>query len=394
MRLFIWIGLVLLALAAAATIIRFKQAESTTQELYDKTLITVAHTISRDVLLSQGDVLAEELLETLTEALGDQVFYNVRSRENAFIAGYSDPPPLPEKIELAAGKPYYFDAVYRGDPVRVVSFREFISEGDVGGWVTVTTWQTVRERQELSLDLATRSAVTVGVLVVIAMIALWLAVNTALKPLLQLQETVERRSPDDLENVRRAVPEEVASLVSSMNGLFGRLKQAFAERDRFISDAAHQLRNPIAGIQSQAEATARASSKQELRKGVSEVAEAARRASRLTQQLLSMEKAKGGERRERFEKIDRNELSERVTRRLAPNVFRQGGEIAFQASDKKVWVEGDVVLISEAMDNLIDNAARYGAADEQLEINVGVVQQDDMAVFLVHDSGAGVVQED
>ncbi|MGI9374130.1 MAG: sensor histidine kinase, partial [Hyphomicrobiales bacterium] len=93
-------------------------------------------------------------------------------------------------------------------------------------------------------------------------------------------------------------------------------------------------------------------------------------------------------------KIDLNELSERVTRRLAPNVFRQGGEIAFQASDKKVWVEGDAVLISEAMDNLIDNAARYGAADERLEINIGVVQQDDMAVFFVQDNGAGVVQED
>lgn len=256
------------------------------EQLYDNTLHAVALAISRDVVLSEGDVLAEELLDSLVEALGDPIYYRVSGSDGRFVTGYSSPPESEENVEPLTNKPQFYNGTYYDDPVRVLVFREFISEPEFGGWVTVQVWQTVRQRQAHSFRLVGLSSVMMAVIILSAGAVVWFGINLGLKPLLQLRQAVARRSPVDLGPIRRPVPPEVNSLVLAMNALFERLSRAFAARDAFISNAAHQLRNPIAGIQAQAEAAERAPNERELRERVASVAEAARRTSRLTQQLL------------------------------------------------------------------------------------------------------------
>lgn len=378
----------LIIVAAVAAALRYQSAERTTEALYDSTLLAVAHVISRDVTLSKGDVLTEELLESLTSALGDQIFYHVRGPRGEFVTGYTGPPAPPPGAGLVPGQPRFFDSVYSGKPIRVVALREFISAPGPGGWTTVTVWQTVRQRDRTSLAVALRGGAMMLTLIASAGLVVWFGVNLGLRPLTDLRDAVARRSPDDLTPIRRPVPREARDLVSAMNALFGRLEQAFAQRDALISSTAHQLRNPIAAILAQAEAASGARDEAALRARLAVVAEAARRAARLTRQLLSMEKAKGRD-GAGFAPLDLEALARDVAEARAPDALKRGGEVSFEsagAGPAGVSVRGDALMLSEAIDNLIDNALRYG---EGAPIRVKVAVEAALARVIVEDDGPG-----
>jgi two-component system sensor histidine kinase TctE len=388
-RLFILIICPLIVVAAIAAFIRYGFAERMSQDLYDNTLLAVALTISRDVVLSEGDVLAEELLDSLTDALGDPIYYRVTGPGGRFVTGYSDSPRMPPSLDLADNRPTFFDGEYFNAPVRAVILREFISEPQFGGWVTVEVWQTTGQRVSLSLHLVLQALILMSVVIAAAAVVVWFGISLGLKPLGELRDAVELRSPDDLGPIRRPVPREVKSLVGAMNDLFGRLSQAFAERDAFISNAAHQLRNPVAGIQAQAEAATTAPDEAELRVRVAEVAEAARRTSRLTQQLLSMEKARGRKLHEISGTLDISDIAARVLRRYGPQALRDGVELDFSVTGPAGDVPGDPVMINEALENLVDNAMRYGAV-EGGAIRVSVDFTDDDVTVTISDDGPGI----
>lgn len=275
-RLFLLLMLPLIAMAALASVVRYQMANQLSRELYDNTLLAVALTISRDVVLSEGDVLTETLLDELTTALGDPVYYRITGPGGSFVTGYSDPPDLPGDQTTPGGEPVFFDSLSLGKPVRAVVLREFISEPQFGGWVTVEVWQTTTQRQALSRRLVLQSILLLGSIIVTAALVLGFGIQLGLKPLLDLREAIGQRSADDLRPIQRWVPQELRPLVATTNSLFARLTQAFELRDRFISDAAHQMRNPVAAIQSQAEAAMSAPTEADLRHRVAGLAESAR----------------------------------------------------------------------------------------------------------------------
>lgn len=391
-RLFVLIILPLILVAGLAGAARYVMAERMSQRLYDNTLLAVALTISRDVVLSEGDLLTEQLLDSLTKALGDPVYYRIQGPEDRFVTGYSDAPPQTDLAEIVPGMPYFYDSVSLGEPVRAVTLREFISEPQFGGWVTVDVWQTVNQRDALSLELLTQSIILMTVVIAAAGMLVWSSINLGLRPLLQLREAIAARNPDDLHPIRRAVPKEVRNLVAAMNSLFARLSEAFALRDAFISDAAHQLRNPIAAIQAQAEAAQTAPSETELRSRVVELAETARRTGRLTTQLLSMEKARGRDAASKHQTVDLHALIEDIARGFAERVMRQGVSVSFKSVGKDRLISADPVMIREAVENLLDNAWQYGCASGgEIDIEVRFNARD--IAIRVRDSGPGVPHE-
>lgn len=359
-RLFLLLILPLVAVAAAASFARYVAANQLSQELYDNTLLAVALTISRDVVLSEGDVLTEQLLDELTTALGDPVYYRITGPGGSFVTGYSDPPDLPDGVSIEGAAPYFFDSVSLGSPVRAVVLREFISEPQFGGWVTVEVWQTISQRYALSRKLVTQSFMLLGSLLLTAALILWFGIQLGLKPLLDLRDAIGQRSADDLRPIRRWVPPELRPLVQTTNSLFERLAGAFALRDGFISDAAHQMRNPVAAIQSQAEAAISAPTEAELRARVADLADSARSTSRLTSQLLSLERVRGRGLKEFVQSVDLVALLREKVRAFAETQLRRGIDVAFSVSGVPRPVDCDPVLIEEMVTNLLDNAAKYG----------------------------------
>ena len=191
-------------------------------------------------------------------------------------------------------------------------------------------------------------------------LCVWFGVQFGLKPLLELQAAIRKRSADDIREIKRTVPKEVSSLLSSMNNLFSQLRKAFTEKDDFIANAAHQLRNPIAGIQSQAEAAERSKDLKSMRSRVKDVAEAAKKTSRLTQQLLSMEHVSQRSIKSEFKKIDLVKLTQEVLTKFALRADKQSVSLSLDSKEEQLFVQGSETFLSEAIDNIIDNALLYG----------------------------------
>ncbi|WP_211235228.1 sensor histidine kinase [Gemmobacter nectariphilus] len=358
-RLFLLLMLPLIAVATAASFARYREANRLSRELYDNTLLVVALTISRDVVISEGDVLTETLLDELTTALGDPVYYRITGPGGSFVTGYSDPPDTPANVTATGSEPLFFDSVSLGRPVRAVVLREYISEPQFGGWVTVEVWQTTTQRSALSRKLVTQSIFLLGSVILTAALILRFGIKLGLKPLLDLREAIGQRSADDLRPIRRWVPPELRPLVHTTNSLFERLAQAFALRDGFISDAAHQMRNPVAAIQSQAEAAVSAPTEAELRSRVADLAESARATSRLTSQLLSLERVRGRSLKEFVQTVDLVALIRERVRTFAEAQLRRDVDVDFSVTGTVRPVECDPVLVDEMVINLLDNAAKY-----------------------------------
>ena len=212
-RLFLLLILPLIAVAAGASFSRYHAAARMSQELYDNTLLAVALTISRDVVISGGDVLTEQLLEELTTALGDPVYYRITGPGGGFVTGYSDPPDLAEGTIVEGGDPVFFDSISLGQPVRAVVLREFISEPQFGGWVTVEVWQTVTQRRALSRELLVQAAILLGSVLLTAVLILWFGIQLGLKPLLDLRDVGVRQL--NISNV--AARQELRDLVRALN---------------------------------------------------------------------------------------------------------------------------------------------------------------------------------
>jgi two-component system, OmpR family, sensor histidine kinase TctE len=388
-RLFLLLIIPLCIVSAAAATARYIAAAQLSQRLYDDTLLVVALTISRDVVISEGDLLTERLLDELIHALGDPVFYRITGPEGSFVTGYSDPPKLPADADLNAPTPFFFDSISQGVPVRAVALREFISEPQFGGWVTVEVWQNVTQRAGLSQQLLGQSLLLLGTLIVTAALILWFGIQLGLKPLLDLREAISLRSADDLRPIRRWVPPELRPLVDTTNSLFSRLSNAFSIRDAFISDAAHQIRNPIAAIQSQAEAARTAPTEPLLRQRISEVADSARAAGRLTNQLLSMERIRGRSLRSHFLPCDLVEITSNRVRRFAEIQLRRDVAVSFNVTGTPQPVNCDPVMIEEMLVNLLDNAAAYGLQPGgMLEVTLAYGPED--LCLTLQDDGPGI----
>lgn len=381
----------MIIVAVGAALWRYQTARTTAETLYDKTLMAVTLAIVAEVATTGGDLLANDKIDLLSDYLGDQIFYRVDGPGEGIVTGYAGAPAPPKDAKVESGKPFFFSARYRDEPVRAAIYRELVQgvgPDSLSGWVQVTTWQTVHERRAFANELARWSLWIMGIVVIAGAAALWIGLRFGLKPLLDLEEAVGKRSQSNLTPIKRPVPNEVLRLVGSMNALFRRLRDAIAARDVFIEDAAHQLRNPIAAIRSQAEAAGTAKEPDDMQSRLSGVMTAAQAASRLATQLLSSEKARSGIVAGEDE-FDVCKVVAEIARSHGPKVLRRGGNIEFDAPAAPVRVKGDETMIREAVENLIDNACRYGL-DDGGQIQVMVAQSNGMAEISVSDTGPGV----
>ena len=391
-RLLLLIILPLTFIVSIGTVALYFDSQKKSQEIFDNLLHTISQVILRDAVLSDGDLLTEQLLETLTDSLNDQIFYQVRDESNALFVGYSNPPQIPEISEIRPYQPIYFDSVYRDQSVRVIYSREFISSMDSPGWVDIYVWQTQVGQRKLLLELASDAFVTMIIMLISTGLIVWFGVQFGLKPLLELQSAIRKRSADDLSEIKREVPKEVSSLLSSMNNLFSQLRKAFTEKDDFIANAAHQLRNPIAGIQSQAEAAERSKTLESMKLRVKDVAKAAKQTSRLTQQLLSMEHISQRSIKSEFKDVDLVKITQEVLTKFALRADKQKVNLSLDSAEQSIRITGSETYLGEAIDNLIDNALLYGCPNGGV-IHVELKLEDHSAVLVIKDNGNGIKAE-
>ncbi len=392
-QLLVWLLVPLMLVAAIVATETFYSARRVSNELHDQTLLSVSLAVFENIIASGGDIIAENMLETLTDNLGDQFFYHLAGPENTFVTGYTGYPRPPDTVNLTGGKPVFYDGMYRGDPVRAVVMRRPIFGEPVDGWATITTWQRIRGRQALTFNLFASSIVRLLLLTAAAGIIVWFAVSRGLTPLQQLRNAIRQRTAQDLTPIKRPMPVELRGMVGSMNELFERVRRSKSNRERFIGDAAHQLRNPIAAVKVQAAAALRADTHDAAREGLDQISTIADQTGRTVEQMLASAQANAldHEAREVFDIVP---VVTDATRVIAPTALARNHDLSLEIEAESLMVEGHKVLIQEAIKNLIDNAVIHTVDSGTIRVGAGLSPDGDWIRVDVADSGAQLSKDD
>lgn len=387
LRLFLLILTPLLLVALFLGFWRYSVAQDTAEELFDRGLLSTALAISRDVAISEGDALSRTTRDLIEDATGGELFYHVTGPGGIYVTGYAYPPRLPG--EKSPDAPIYALADYRGELVRAFRMTERTSIGNLSGDTTVTVWQRMGERENWAQQLALRAALLMAALLAALALVVWFGVQRGLRPLHDLHNAIALRSPEDLSRIKRPLPIEVTSIVATLNRLFEQLESNLQAHQVFISDAAHQLRNPAAAILSLAETLSDVDDDRERDKRINELVQAARTSARLADQLLSLERLRLGNRGLRKESLELNDVAREACLSMGSTVLERGVEFNFEPSSTALPIHADRVMLVEAIRNLIDNSLQHGGPELDMITVRTACAEADIAVTVV-DNGKGL----
>lgn len=382
----------LLIIAALVGTWAYRDAQSNAAERFDRSLLSTALAISRDVAVSGGDALRQDTRDLLRDTSGGAVFYHVYAPNGVYVTGYATPPVLPQPTPLDATQIYY-DAVYRGAPVRALRFSQSTSIDGLTGPFTFTVWQATDVR-----DGFVRSRTLPVFLIIASMIGalgliVWFGVRLGLTPLTDLEDAISRRSTTDLSPIRRRIPHEVSGVVTTFNTLLGEVSRSFDAKNAFISDAAHQLRNPIAGVLSLAESVVNANTLEAARGRAKDLRDAARDAGQLADNLLTLERARAAHLQKSVQACDPIPLLREIARKTAARAAGQNLRFVTDIAQTDLRLCGDPVMLEQAVLNLLNNAMVHGGPGlTQIALTAGRVC-DDFHIS-VSDDGKGIAEQD
>ncbi|MFC3684463.1 ATP-binding protein [Hydrogenophaga luteola] len=239
-------------------------------------------------------------------------------------------------------------------------------------------------------------------MVVVAVAVTW-AVSRALRPLIDLKEAVERRSPRDLSPIdAESAPAEVRPLVSSLNRLFSLVNDQTQAQRRFVADAAHQLRTPLAGLQAQVEAWSQAARSMggaetlSLRvEQVHRLRDATRRTSQLANQLLALSRADSvSASTHPMEQVDLQELCENILALHLDAAADKQMDLGLEAAPAQT--RGHTWLLRELLINIVDNAVKYTPPGGRITLRCGqdLVAEPPQAWIEVEDDGPGIAEDE
>ncbi len=387
-------AIILVPLLLVATLVGFWQlnnARQTATDVFDKSLLAAALAVANDVAISGGDALSARTRDILADTSGGQVFYHVYAPDGVIVAGYATPPVgIPTVREEAAG-PNYFNATYLGRDVHGVRLQNSTQIDGFSGIFTTTVWQDASVREDFVRDLLVRSLLAIAGLIASLALIVWFGVRVGLRPLTDLEAAIASRNSDELSPIRRAVPVEVSGIVATINRLFGQVTRSMTAQSEFISNAAHQLRNPIAGVLALAEAVDAAPNQQEAQTRARDLLDAARETANLSQQLLLLERAKTISPSSAMETFDLDASFEQWSQEVISKAS-DGITIRFISDDDLGQVTGDETMIREAVRNLVDNALRHGGADLSA-VEVSASRRGNTIQLTVKDDGVGLSPE-
>jgi two-component system sensor histidine kinase TctE len=371
----------LLLLVGAAAVITYLVAARAANDAYDRLLLDPAHSLQQ-YLRSVDGTLRLELSPTAQEALlydqADAIVFQVRGPDGRVIAGTES---LPAVAALARGQQRFYDFDYGRENLRVAAIR---NEEDV----LIQIGETRHKRNRLIGEILAAELVP-SLLVALASVALaWGGVVHGLSPLARVRTELLGRSPHDLRQLPNdAAPVEIAPVVDAFNRLLGRLREANALQQRFLANAAHQLRTPLAGLQMHLELQLRREQAPEVRAELERLHKATLRTGHMTKQLLTLAKAESTSGAETARQpVDLYQCAEAAAQQWVPVAIARRIDLGFTL--EHATVEGDPSLLTELLDCLIDNALRYTPEGGAVTVLCGV--RDNVPYLAVEDTGPGI----
>ena len=381
----LWLVAPLLALIVISTIPGYFLAVRAANDAYDNGLLDPAIAIANYVRENEDEVevsLPPAAIEALRTDTIDRIFFQVTGPANEAIAGNATI-PLPELAMDTTGQALY-SAVLDEQAVRVA----VISVPRRNGNVLIQVAETTLKRDRLVHDILLGALTPALLVAVTAAILFWFGIRRSLSPLAQLRDEIERRSPGDLRPVPDGgAPLEVRPLVFAINQLLARLAQALEAQQRFIANAAHQLRTPLAGLRTHVELMRRESGKNGSSALIDMIAGETERASHLANQLLTLARAEPGSSLPIARApINLRELVSQGVQAWVPRSVLRNIDLGFDLHDAKTF--GDPQLLRELLANLLDNALIHTAPGGR--VTVRTRREPGIALLELEDDGPGI----
>jgi len=393
-QLVFWLVLPLSTALICSGLIAYRLALDFVSKAYDRALYDSALDLSRRLLPRSGGLVIDlppAAVDMLENDELDRVYYTVSSDRGDLVIGQRD---LPQPPFAPDRRPRYYDGVYGDQPVRLVALRFPYDPDDPQAMALIVVAETLQRRDLLRDDILVGVAGSQLVLIIMVSLATYLGVGHGLLPLGRLRRQIETRSHRDLTPLDEPhTPVEVRPLVQAINELMMRLQRAIAAQQKFIADAAHQLRTPLAGLKTHAELALREQDLNGMRERVRALTLATDRSAHLAHQLLALARAEPeAGATAPMAPVDVNALAREVTREWVPKAIDRGLDLGAACGDSPLLVRGNAVLVREMLGNLIDNALRYTPAGGRVTVKAD--SRERSAVLSVEDDGPGIAEAD
>ncbi len=367
-------------------------AQSVADAPFDRNLGDAVTVLADHVKFDRNQVVLDLPMparEVLRADVADQVYYLVLGLRGEWIAGDRDLPIPPEEETPHAGPVQFRSDQLHGTDIRIAYTWVELRVAGQPRYVLVEVAETLEKRSQLANEIIRGVIVPQFIVLPLAVLLVWFGLSRGLQPLETLRRRISARRPDDLSPIDpRAAPEELSPLVVSFNELLARLAGSIETQKRFMTDAAHQMKTPLAGLRTQAELAQRERDPEQLKRSLRQIGEASTRAAHLIDQLLTLARAEHqGQDPGAFEVIDLGALVRERMHDWVPMALARSIDLGLEAPDEIVRIVGGPLQIGELLKNLVDNALRYTPRGGTVTVRVIAGEA---VVLEVEDSGPGI----
>ena len=361
-------------------------------EAYDRWLLDSAESLIQEIKVREGKVsidLPDAALEIFKWDEGDKTYFKITSSTNEVLAG-DQSVPEPKKLKTDWSKPIFFNDKMYGESVRIVSMLITIDASSTKAYIHVA--ETLNKRRAMMIDTLLADVIPQIILILLTSIYLLTGLTKGLKPLHLLANKIAQRSSRDLSPIpEQLVFLEVRTLTNTINELLEAHTQAIANQQRFIANAAHQLRTPLAGLKLQAERALREKDIAAMKPALQQIQNSADRMSHLTTQLLVLAKSELINGTYELVPVNLHQLAKHVCMEWVPKALNKGMKLAFESLDDELYVQGDEVLLRELLINLIDNAMNYTGINGNIIVKLN---SNPRPCLTVEDDGVGIPESE
>jgi len=326
----------------------------------------------------------------------DQVYYQVLGAQGEFLSGDSELPLPQDDEKLVTDELRMRDDMRQGVPIRVAYIWVRVKPSAARP-ALVQVAETLEKRSVLANEIIKGVMLPQFVILPLAVLLIWLALARGIQPLNELEQRIRQRKPDDMSPLDESVvPIEVSPLVSSINDLLQRLQDSIATQKRFLADAAHQLKTPLAGLRMQADLALRKDANaDDLKQSLHHIGRASIRATHTVNQLLALARAESSGAPVTKQACDLSALTMEVVKDCLPRAMDKHIDLGFDNACDSAGLQGNPTLLKEMVRNLIENALNYTPSTPEHPgvVTARVYRNAKHALVLqVEDSGPGIAE--
>lgn len=380
------------------TISLYRQALGAVNTAYDRTLLASAKSIGEHIVATgEGETatlsatVPYAALEPFEADNRSRMVYRISSTQGALIDGFSDLPTwqgtLPERGPYAALVDFY-DDVYRGDPVRVAVLLQPVAMARARVMAVVQVAETLELRRTLARQILIDTLWRQFALVTVIAGVVIVVVQRATRPVRLLSARLQARSEADLTPLQApGAPRELIPLIDATNSIMTRLRHLLNNQKRFVRDAAHQLRTPLAVLKVQVQSALRGDV--DARQALLEISDTVARATVLANQMLSLAKVAQLVQQAPPSNVDWATVLREVALDVSPLIAAK--DLDFEISTVPSLLRTHDWMLRELSRNLLHNAIRHSPVQGALSVQLN--SDTHTVTLVIRDSGPGISAE-